>query len=167
MLSERDMYRKLCREIRRFRGTSGSRGDISDAAINAAATAWHLTDWVWKFHQSKIVERLEVDCLAAFQDWCRINSPALAACDIIANAFKHGGTAHRRDTRPDIETILIAQPLPFDPGEDTVAIVLANMQRRYVLKVEINGERRPVIAVLESVSSFWHGFLLQYCRNEP
>src|SRR5262249_27920023 len=45
--SSRDMLEKLRREIDRLAG-SIIRQDIVDNGLNAAMTAWHLTDWVWK-----------------------------------------------------------------------------------------------------------------------
>src|SRR5262249_17111340 len=45
--SSRDMLEKLSREIDRLAG-SIIRQHIVDHGLNAAMTAWHLTDWVWR-----------------------------------------------------------------------------------------------------------------------
>ena len=45
--SSRDMLEKLRREIDHLAG-SIIRQEIVDHGLNAAMTAWHLTDWVWR-----------------------------------------------------------------------------------------------------------------------
>src|SRR5437763_4793646 len=45
--SSRDMLEKLKREIERLAG-SITRQEVVDHGLNAAMTAWHLTDWTWK-----------------------------------------------------------------------------------------------------------------------
>jgi hypothetical protein len=45
--SSRDMLEKLKREIERLAG-SIIRQEVVDHGLNAAMTAWHLTDWTWK-----------------------------------------------------------------------------------------------------------------------
>src|SRR6516162_6062281 len=50
MNSSRDMLEKLRREIDRLAG-SIIRQEIVDHGLNAAMTAWHLTDWVWRENQ--------------------------------------------------------------------------------------------------------------------
>ena len=47
MQSSRDMLEKLRREIDRLAG-SIIRQEIVDHGLNAAMTAWHLTDWAWR-----------------------------------------------------------------------------------------------------------------------
>src|SRR5262245_23870589 len=47
MQSSRDVLEKLRREIDRLAGPI-IRQDIVDNGLNAAMTAWHLTDWVWR-----------------------------------------------------------------------------------------------------------------------
>ena len=45
--SSRDMLEKLKREIERLAG-SIIRQEVVDHGLNAAITAWHLTDWTWR-----------------------------------------------------------------------------------------------------------------------
>jgi|SRR5689334_12328999 hypothetical protein len=45
--SSRDMLEKLKREIERLAG-SIIRQEVVDHGLNAAMTAWHLTDWTWR-----------------------------------------------------------------------------------------------------------------------
>src|SRR6266436_10399168 len=51
--SSRDMLEKLTREIERFAG-SIIRQEVIDHGLNAAMTAWHLTDWTWREIQGSI-----------------------------------------------------------------------------------------------------------------
>src|SRR5262250_396169 len=53
MNSSRDMLEKLRREIDRLAG-SIIRQEIVDHGLNAAMTAWHLTDWTWREIQGSI-----------------------------------------------------------------------------------------------------------------
>jgi len=49
----RDMLEKLKREIERLAG-SIIRQEIVDHGLNAAMTAWHLTEWTWREIQGSI-----------------------------------------------------------------------------------------------------------------
>src|SRR5258708_34534766 len=51
--SSRDMLEKLKREIGRLAG-SIIRQEIIDHGLNAAMTAWHLTEWTWREIQGSI-----------------------------------------------------------------------------------------------------------------
>src|SRR5262249_36284559 len=51
--SRRDMLEKLEREIERLAG-SMIRQEIVDHGVNAAMTAWHLTEWTWREIQGSI-----------------------------------------------------------------------------------------------------------------
>ena len=111
MSSVHDVFRKLGREKRRFENaeeTDAGRGDRIDAILNFAITAWHMTDWVWKRHEQIIRERFSVAGLEEFQKAMIRCCSELAACDVLANAAKHGGVAHARAHRPNVETVLLA-----------------------------------------------------------
>src|SRR5262249_56186091 len=51
--SSRDMLEKLKREIEQLAG-SIIRQEVMDHGLNAAMTAWHLTDWTWREIQGSI-----------------------------------------------------------------------------------------------------------------
>jgi len=51
--SSRDMLEKLKREIEQLAG-SIIRQEVIDHGLNAAMTAWHLTDWTWREIQGSI-----------------------------------------------------------------------------------------------------------------
>ena len=106
LLSEHDMFRKLRREKRRLRTVehdSDSRNDQIDAAINFALTAWHLTDWLWQRRKPDWDRLFGAKTKIEFQKELRRRCPCLGVCDVIANAFKHGGSAHTKEHRPDVE----------------------------------------------------------------
>src|SRR5437899_1846509 len=58
--SSRDLLEKLKREIERLAG-SIIRQEVVDHGLNAAMTAWHLTDWTWGEIQGSI-PRLRCPC---------------------------------------------------------------------------------------------------------
>ena len=95
MNSSRDMLEKLRREIDRLAG-SIIRQDIVDNGLNAAMTAWHLTDWVWKEIQGStrrptLTARAGTPIreLKQFQELVKRNCAELAYCEDIAISTKH------------------------------------------------------------------------------
>jgi hypothetical protein len=162
--SVHDIFRKVYREKRRFeRAQSDPEGmsDQVDAAINFAITAWHVTDWVWAQHEGRLREHFHVNSIRDFQAEIRRRCPGLAVCDVIANAAKHGGVAHARNDRPDIETILIAQPLAKDAdGIETVVIL---NQHRWSLMIEVDTLPHNPHELFNRIFLFWHRFIQQYC----
>jgi hypothetical protein len=88
--SSRDMLEKLKREIERLAG-SIIRQEVADHALNAAMTAWHLTDWTWREIQGSIPRLRESrDANQRTQAVSRIRQTKLAElayCDsILTNA---------------------------------------------------------------------------------
>jgi hypothetical protein len=95
MQSSRDMLEKLRREIDRLAG-SIIRQEIVDHGLNAAMTAWHLTDWVWgEIQGSTRLPTLTVGAgapireLKQFQELVKRNCAELAYCEGIAISTKH------------------------------------------------------------------------------
>jgi hypothetical protein len=95
MQSSRDMLEKLRREIDRLAG-SIIRQEIVDHGLNAAMTAWHLTDWAWREIQGST--RLPTHTgragapireLKQFQELIKRNCAELAYCEGVAIATKH------------------------------------------------------------------------------
>ena len=164
MRSVHDIFRKLYRERQRF-GKAGSdnegRRDQVDAAINFAITAWHMTDWVWDQHQHQLCKSFEVSKISEFQNEMRRQFPDLAICDVIANAAKHGGTAHKKKDRPDVETILVAHPVANDAAGVELIAVLAD--RQWSLKIRVNGKPKDPLELFNRVFFFWHKFIQQHC----
>jgi len=95
MQSSRDMLEKLRREIDRLAG-SIIRQEIVDHGLNAAMTAWHLTDWAWREIQgSTRLPTLTASAgapirdLKQFQELVKRNCAELAYCEGIAISTKH------------------------------------------------------------------------------
>jgi len=95
MQSSRDMLEKLRREIDRSAG-SIIRQEIVDHGLNAAMTAWHLTDWAWREIQgSTRLPTLTASAwapirdLKQFQELVKRNCAELAYCEGIAISTKH------------------------------------------------------------------------------
>jgi len=95
MNSSRDMLEKLRREIDRLAG-SIIRQEIVDHGLNAAMTAWHLTDWVWREIQNSTRRptltakaRAPIRELKQFQELVKRNCAELAYCEDIAISTKH------------------------------------------------------------------------------
>src|SRR6516225_8366777 len=93
--SSRDMLEKLRREIDRLAG-SIIRQEIVDHGLNAAMTAWHLTDWVWREIQGStrrpaLTARAGTPIreLKQFQELVKRNCAELAHCEGIAISTKH------------------------------------------------------------------------------
>ena len=164
MRSVHDIFRKLGREKRRFEKAElngEGRADQVDAAINFAITAWHLTDWVWSQRKHALREYFDVNDIGGFQNEMRRLCPNLAVCDVIANAAKHGGTAHKREDRPEIETILVADSVT--KGAAGVELFAAPAHRQWSLEIEVDGTRVDPLELLNSVFFFWHKFIQQHC----
>jgi hypothetical protein len=96
MQSSRDMLEKLKREIERFAG-SIIRQEVVDNGLNAAMTAWHLTDWTWRKIQDSIPQRriltaragTPIKELKEFQEFVKRDCTELAYCEGIAISARH------------------------------------------------------------------------------
>jgi hypothetical protein len=93
--SSRDMLEKLRREMDRLAG-SIIRQEIVDHGLNAAMTAWHLTDWVWREIQGSTRRPTltasagaPIRELKQFQELVKRNCAELAYCEGIAISTKH------------------------------------------------------------------------------
>src|SRR6516162_118286 len=102
--SSRDMLEKLRHEIDRLAG-SIIRQDIVDHGLNAAMTAWHLTDWAWReiegsTRRPTLTARAGAPIreLKQFQELVKRNCAELAYCEGIAISTKH--FASRQPARP-------------------------------------------------------------------
>ena len=94
--SSRDMLEKLKREIERLAG-SIIRQEIVDHGLNAAMTAWHLTEWTWREIQGSIPRIRSVTEKAGtsirelkqFQQFVKRDCAELPYCEGIAISTKH------------------------------------------------------------------------------
>ncbi len=149
-----DIFRKLGNEKRRFEAAEFNgegRADQVDAAINFALTAWHVTDWVWGQRKDTLREVYRVKNLTEFQDKMRQGCSDLAVCDVIANAAKHGGVAHPKPGRPDVETILVTRPVANDDAG--VELVAVQKDLQWSLGIEVDGKRKDPLDLFNRVFS--------------
>lgn len=158
-----DVFRKLYRERRRFENAGDSRQDQTDAVINFAITAWHLSEWVWRQYEAKLRGQLGVQSEGEFQRYLKENCRNLAVCDVIANAAKHGGRAHQRADRPDVETVLVAQPIDDGSNLAPDVLVVAMMKREWSLNIRVDGKTEHARVVLRNVENFWQRLLQRHC----
>jgi len=94
--SSRDLLEKLKREIERL-ASSVIRQEIVDHGLNAAMTAWHLTDWTWGEIQDSPPRLRSLTARTAkpirelkqFQEFVKRNCNELAYCESIAVSTKH------------------------------------------------------------------------------
>jgi hypothetical protein len=94
--SSRDMLEKLKREIERLSG-SIIRQEVVDHGLNAAMTAWHLTDWTWREIKDSTPRLRNLTARAGrpirelkqFQAFVKRNCTELANCEGIAVSTKH------------------------------------------------------------------------------
>lgn len=92
--------------------------------------------------------------------------PDLAVRDVIANAAKHGGTAHKKEDRPEIETVLIADPVA--EGATGVELYAVVEDPEWSLKIKVNGKPTDPLPLFNRVFLFWHKFVQQHCiANKP
>jgi hypothetical protein len=90
------MLEKLKREIERLSG-SIIRQEVVDHGLNAAMTAWHLTDWTWREIQDSTPRLRSLRARAGtpirelkqFQEFVKRNCTELAHCEGIAVSIKH------------------------------------------------------------------------------
>ena len=159
-----DIFRKLYREKRRFENAgsdNAGRQNQVDAAVNFAITAWHMTDWVWHRWEQELRKSLGVKNLPEFRNEMRQQCPDLAVCDVIANAAKHGGTANKRKDRPEIVTVLIADPVAEGAADVELYAVVADPV--WSLKIRVNGKPKDPLPLFNRVFLFWHKFIQQHC----
>jgi hypothetical protein len=94
--SSRDLLEKLKREIERLAG-SIIRQEIVDHGLNAAMTAWHLTDWTWSEIQDSSLRLRSLTAKAGtpirelkqFEEFVKRNCTEIAYCEGIAVSTKH------------------------------------------------------------------------------
>ena len=109
-------------------------------------------------------EYFGVDTLGKFQNEMRRQCPDLAICDVIANAAKHGGTADKKQYRPEIETILVADSVT--EGAEGVRLLAVPKRRQWSLEIEVDGARGDLHESFYRVFRFWHKFIQQHCVDK-
>ena len=171
MQSSRDMLEKLRREIDRLAG-SIIRQEIVDHGLNAAMTAWHLTDWVWREIQGStrrptLTARAGAPIreLKQFQELVKRNCAELAYCEGIAISTKHftfsklpmfsTKVTERFKINPDPISKDGATPHQFSPTGETVTYTAQAAE----LWITDGTSLTPAAEVLEHTFQWWRKFL--------
>jgi hypothetical protein len=146
----RDLVKKLDREIDRYCEVAGSEiseaGEallkcvlqLEDSAFNAAVTAWHLCDWVFKEFDDTQRQKFEFKKLADLQNYVRRECRVLHLCRQAATASKHWVVEKHAD--PTVKTVV--------SGE-----------RGWTIYFEDNGKKIAADQVFIEARNFWDKFI--------
>ena len=146
----RELREKLCREIDRYREVAGRDeadpdamirlvDQLKDSAFNAAVTAWHLCDWVFKDMLLDQRYKLNFPKLIDLQNHARRNCRALHLCRQAATASKHWIVDDYYD--PDVQVVV---------AHDEVGWVVYFVDR---------GQEKAADAVFDMALAFWTEFI--------
>jgi hypothetical protein len=171
--SSRDMLEKLKREIERLAG-SIIRQEIVDHGLNAAMTAWHLTEWTWREIQGSIPRIRSVTEKAGtsirelkqFQRFVKRDCAELAYCEDIAISTKHftfsklpvfsTKVTERFKINPDpISKDGGATRYQFSPTGETVTYTAQAAE----LWITDGRSLTPAAEVLENAYQWWRKFI--------
>ena len=171
--SSRDILEKLKREIERL-AASIIRQEIVDHGLNAAMTAWHLTDWAWREIQGSIARLRSVTASAGtpirepkqFQEFVKRDCPELAYCESIAVSAKHFGFSKVPVFSAKVTERFKISPDPTgkDGGATLHQFSPARESFSYTLQASelwiIDGRSlTPAAEILESSFQWWRKFI--------
>ena len=172
MQSSRDMLEKLRREIDRLAG-SIIRQEIVDHGLNAAMTAWHLTDWAWREIQSSTrLPTLTASAgapirdLKQFQELVKRNCAELAYCEGIAISTKHFAfsklpvfstkvTERFKIGQVPISKDGVATPHQFSPIGENITYTAQAAE----LWITDGRSLTPAAEILENAYQWWRKFI--------
>jgi hypothetical protein len=153
------LFRKLQREKERIQMSQGSHVEhMADHCMNFFVTAWHLFDWVCELHGDRVRHlgktRFEL------RMWAFEQCESLRYCDIMCNAWKHGGVADDKNWRPKIE-VSGYDPAMFDDTDkgDVEAIATRLQKARKWPVILVDGKKLQIISICSEVEGFWSSFL--------
>ena len=171
--NSRNLLEKLAWEINAIaEAPRNDQAALSYYGFNAAITAWHIADWVWRDLSIDRRQELEVqwgvhlsierDDGNAFKGELRKRNRDLAICREIATASKHVEVTRNPDGTIDAEVsartdnVVDSKGDPIVVGDDFVVV------QTLTLKVQDGDERRELMDVLENVLRDWTEFLDRY-----
>ena len=170
--SSRDMLEKLKREIVRLAG-SIIRQEVVDHGLNAAMTAWHLTDWTWK--EIKDSPRLRslttragtpIRELKQFQEFVKRDCTELAYCEGIAVYTKHFGFSKLPvfSTKVTERFRISSDPIGKDGGAKLHEFSATGESISYTaqaseLWITDGGSLTPAAEILENTFQRWRKFI--------
>lgn len=146
LLEPLDLFFKLeweYDELRRFNITE-NRIERSYVALNAAMTAWHLTDWFCARMQREHFKKLStetgrhIDNIKVFREFVK-EERSISMCEQIAVSAKHCQIDERSHN-------VLTNPRSYQ---------LADGQRAYYLMVEDHNAMVPIDSVIGFALAFW------------
>jgi hypothetical protein len=171
--STRDMLDKLKREIDRLAG-SIIRQEVVDHGLNAAMTAWHLTEWAWRDIQDSIPRLraltaragMPIRELKQFQEFVKGDCAELAHCEGISVSTNHfafskppvfsSKATQRFKIGPDpFGKNGGAKPHQFSPTGETVSYTA----QASALWISDGRSLTPAAEILENAFQWWCQFV--------
>ena len=171
--SSRDMLEKLKREIERLAG-SIIRQEVVDHGLNAAMTAWHLTDWTWREIQDS-TPRLRtltaragtrVRELKQFQGFVKRDCAELAYCEGIAVFTKNFAFSKLPVFSTEVTERFKISPVPiskdggatlhqFSPTGESITYTAQAAE----LWISDGRSLTPAAEILENAYQWWRKFI--------
>jgi hypothetical protein len=171
--SSRDMLEKLKREIERLAG-SIIRQEVVDHGLNAAMTAWHLTDWTWKEIQGSTLVlraltargRTPIRELKQFQGFVKRDCAELAYCEGIAVFTKNFAFSRLPVFSTEVTERFKISPVPiskdggatlqqFSPTGESISYTAQAAE----LWISDGGSLTPAAEILENAYQWWRKFI--------
>jgi hypothetical protein len=173
MNSSRDMLEKLRREIDRLAG-SIIRQEVVDHGLNAAMTAWHLTDWTWREIQGSTLVlraltargRTPIRELKQFQEFVKRDCAELAYCEGIAVFTKNFAFSKLPVFSPEVTERFKISPVPvskdggatlhqFSPTGESISYTAQAAE----LWISDGRSLTPAAEILENAYQWWRRFI--------
>lgn len=179
--TSRDVLEKLRRELSRL-SKSADRDDVIDHGTNAAMTAWHLVDWIWREIkaspdlQKKVSQITGIPSknlsLDALREFAKKACPAIKYCESIAISTKHLGcpegpnfeTGISSEKREVADSKSMTAALEFEFGPLGTAMRVTEIAS-HIFVIE-NDKRTPAAQLLRKTYDWWKHFLDQISKPD-
>ena len=165
--SSRDMLEKLKREIEQLAG-SIIRQEVIDHGLNAAMTAWHLTDWTWREIQGSIPRFRSLTASAGtpirelkqFQEFVKKDCAELAYCEGIAVFTKNFAFSKLPVFSTEVTERFKISPVgatlhPFSPTGESITYTAQAAE----LWISDGRSLTPAAEILENAYQWWRKFI--------
>ena len=171
--SSRDMLEKLKREIEQL-ASSIIRQEVIDHGLNAAMTAWHLTDWTWREIQgSTLVLRAltargktPIRELKQFQEFVKRDCAELAYCEGLAVFTKNFAFSKLPVFSTEVTERFKISPVPiskdggatlhqFSPTGESITYTAQAAE----LWISDGRSLTPAAEILENAYQWWRKFI--------
>lgn len=168
-----DLVRKLERELSRFeasaRHSSPEHKFQSDHAFNFVITAWHIVDWMWKYHETIFPEaemRYGTSSFREFHSMVRAECPALNICYDLANGSKHFQLRSNREATVSSANARVTEDSgvvrsPIQPAiRSAIRPAIGYYEEQLFLSLP-DGKFIKAISVFSESLEYWQSFLQQ------